>query len=248
MQERVCLIVPCFNEAKRLDVAQFEAATREHPLWFVFVDDGSTDATSDLIRSHLGDRLWLVALDHNCGKAEAVRQGMLRAASLPFYGRMDWLGFWDADLSTPLSELPRFLESRAGLAPEADAVFGSRVSRVGGHIRRRAGRYLLGRIFAAVATLLLDTQIGDPQCGAKILRKRLVAACFGRPFVSRWLFDLEILLRLGDATVIEHPLGVWNEVAGGQFRVLPNVWRTLIDLWRIRTTYGRRRASRSGPR
>jgi dolichyl-phosphate beta-glucosyltransferase len=248
MQEHVCLIVPCFNEAKRLDLARFETAARRDPVWFVFVDDGSTDGTAQVIQTHLGDRLWLVVLDHNCGKAEAVRQGMLRAASLPFYERVDWLGFWDADLSTPLSELPRFFEYRGLLAPDADAVFGSRVTPGGRHINRRAGRYLLGRAFVAVVTLLLDTHTDDPQCGAKILRKRLVSACFERPFVSRWLFDLEVLLRLGDATVVEHPLRVWNEVAGGQFRVLPNVWRTIVDLWRIRTTYGRRRVGRAGCR
>ena len=240
MQERVCLIVPCYNEARRLDFGQFDEAARRLPLWFVFVDDGSTDGTPDVVRAHTSDRLWLVELDRNGGKGEAVRQGMLRAEALPFYGQLDWIGFWDADLSTPLTELPRFFEYQAMYGAPQDAVFGSRVARLGSRVRRRAVRHFLGRLFATVATVLLKVRAYDSQCGAKVFRPAVAARCFRDPFVTRWVFDLEILLRLRGAAVLEYPLAEWHDVAGSKMKILPNVWRTIADLFRLRARYGPR--------
>ena len=237
MQEHVCLIVPCYNEARRLDFDQFEAAARRDPLWLVFVDDGSADGTADVVRAHASDRIWLIVLDRNVGKAEAVRQGMLQAEALPFYAQLDWIGFWDADLSTPLTELPKFFEFQALTGAPMDAVIGSRVSRLGSCVRRRAVRHFLGRVFVTVSSFLLKTQAYDSQCGAKVFRIAVAARCFREPFVTRWLFDLEVLLRLRDAAVLEYPLREWQDVAGSKMRVLPNVWRTLRDLLRLRAKY-----------
>jgi len=237
MQEHVCLIVPCYNEARRLDFDQFEAAARRDPLWLVFVDDGSADGTADVVRAHASDRIWLIVLDRNVGKAEAVRQGMLQAEALPFYAQLDWIGFWDADLSTPLTELPKFFEFQALTGAPMDAVIGSRVSRLGSCVRRRAVRHFLGRVFVTVSSILLKTQAYDSQCGAKVFRIAVAARCFREPFVTRWLFDLEVLLRLRDAAVLEYPLREWQDVAGSKMRVLPNVWRTLRDLLRLRAKY-----------
>lgn len=237
MQERVCLIVPCYNEARRLDMASFEAAVVSLPLWLVFVDDGSTDDTAGVVRAHAGDRVHLVRLDRNGGKGEAVRQGVRQAEALPFYPQLDWIGFWDADLSTPLAELPKFFEFQALSGELMDAVIGSRVSRLGSHVRRRALRHVLGRLFVTVTSLLLHTQAYDSQCGAKVFRPAVAARCFRDPFVTRWLFDLEILLRLGDARVLEYPLREWHDVAGGQMKILPNAWRTVRDLLRLRVRY-----------
>lgn len=237
MQENICLIVPCYNEAARLDLTQFEAAVDVYGLHVVFVDDGSTDGTAALIRKHSGDRIRLIELGRNGGKAEAVREGMIRAAAFPFYHQIDWIGFWDADLATPLAELPRFIAFQSLVGIDADAILGSRVSRLGSRIRRKALRHLLGRLFVTVTSTLLGTQAYDSQCGAKIFRPGVVRRCFEEPFITRWLFDLEILLRLGDAVVLEYPLAEWADVGGSKLKVLPNLWHTVRDLLRLKVKY-----------
>ena len=240
MRERVCLVVPCFNEAARLDFAAFGEALAGGHLWLVFVDDGSTDGTADVVRAHAGDHVWLERLPTNQGKAAAVRHGVLRARTLPFFESLDWIGFWDADLSTPLSELPRFFAYEALCGVRADAVFGARLLRLGSRIRRRAIRHVLGRAFVTVASNLLEIRAYDSQCGAKVFRPAVAVRAFADPFVSRWLFDVELILRLRDAVLIEYPLLEWADVSGSKLHILSNIWRTVIDLTRLRFRYGRR--------
>jgi len=240
MHDRVCLIVPCFNEAHRLDLPRFEAAAAAG-VRFVFVDDGSTDGTADAVRRCANDHLMVIRLERNSGKAEAVRQGILRAARLPFYAHLDWIGFWDADLSTPLDELRHFVGYPAFCGMHADAVFGSRVLRLGSRVRRRPVRHYVGRIFVTVSSNLLGVLAYDSQCGAKLFRPALAEKAFADPFVSRWLFDLEVLMRVGDAAVLEYPVMAWSEVGGSKFRMLPNIWPTVRDLVRLRLKYGSRR-------
>ena len=209
-------------------------------MWFVFVDGGSTDGTSDAVRPHTSDRIWLISLDRNAGKAEAVRQGVLRAEALPFYAQLDWIGFWDADLSTPLTELPKFFEYLTLCGAPMDAVIGSRIPRLGSQVRRRAACRVLGRLFVTVASILLKVRVYDSQCGAKVIRTAAAASCFRDPFITRWLFDLEILLRLRNRALLEFPLRAWQDVPGGKMKVLLNVWPTIRDLLRLRAAYRRR--------
>src|SRR6185437_8820913 len=167
--KQVALVVPCFNEEERLDPAAFVAARVEGvALELVFVDDGSTDGTRgvlEALRARHPDRVRVVAQPVNGGKAEAVRRGVLDA----FERRPDAVGFWDADLATPLSELPllvQVLQER----PEVEIVFGSRVKLMGRRIERRPWRHYLGRIFATAASVALTLPVYDTQCGAKLFR------------------------------------------------------------------------------
>jgi glycosyltransferase involved in cell wall biosynthesis len=103
-----CVALPCFNEADRLDGARLLAfLDANEAVSVVLVDDGSRDATLALLRdleAKRPGRIEVVALERNRGKAEAVRQGVLRAlARAPSY-----VGYWDADLATPLDVIPRF--------------------------------------------------------------------------------------------------------------------------------------------
>src|SRR5262245_14901452 len=106
----VCLIVPCFNEERRLRRdTLLEFVRSRPPASLCLVDDGSSDGTLKTLEAlgeDGGTRILVRRLSRNSGKAEAVRQGVLYARSLERYA---FLGYWDADLSTPLSQMDLLL-------------------------------------------------------------------------------------------------------------------------------------------
>ncbi len=222
---RVAIVVPCYNEGRRLPVAQFEEFLKCSEVDFLFVDDGSRDNTRDVLASLAGawpDRVTAVHQAENRGKAETVRHGILSALDREF----EYVGFWDADLATPLNEVPEFLAVFAE-RPELDMVFGSRVKLLGRHVERKAVRHYLGRVFATFVSTMLGLAIYDSQCGAKIFRVRPnTRVLFERPFSSRWVFDVEILARyLSDvgpeaaaAGIYELPLRAWVDVGGSKVK------------------------------
>src|SRR4030095_2832380 len=104
------IVVPCYNEEKRLDVARFSKFTSSlHNVTFLFVDDGSTDETPRVLESlkrSNPSKFAVLNILQNRGKAEAVRQGFLAAID----SHPDYIGFWDADLATPLEAILEFLD------------------------------------------------------------------------------------------------------------------------------------------
>jgi glycosyltransferase involved in cell wall biosynthesis len=236
----VVLVVPCYNEAHRLDVAAFTRALEDWSvLRLVFVDDGSVDGT--LARLHelamrIPSRVSVLALPENVGKAEAVRRGLLYALD----GGVGLVGYWDADLATPLSAARDFSDVLAS-APACAVVLGARVRLLGRRIDRRPLRHYLGRLFATGASVALGLAVYDTQCGAKLFRATDgLRAALDRPFLSRWVFDVELLARLrsgdGDETFYEYPLLQWRDVAGSKL----SAWsaaRAGVDLVRIWAKY-----------
>ena len=145
---RVLLVVPCYNEAHRLNVDAFRSfRLKNHEMEFCFVNDGSGDATLSVLealRVEDPSRFSVLNLERNQGKAEAVRRGI--AAS---FDRADYLGFWDADLATPLTELPSFIDV-LDTRTEKQMVYGARVRLLGREISRRHGRHYFGRVGATL--------------------------------------------------------------------------------------------------
>lgn len=219
------IIVPCYNEAQRLKPHLFLNALESDPgLSFLMVNDGSRDQTLEklqALRDQNPARISVLDLERNCGKAEAVRRGMLKALE----GSCDYLGYWDADLATPLEAIGEFCSilRRGGV----DVVLGSRVCLLGRNIQRKAWRHYLGRVFATCASLLLRLKVYDTQCGAKMFRNTpVLRQVFGQPFKVNWTFDVEIiarflLLQKEDAGEIfsrwvEHPLLEWVDIKGSK--------------------------------
>jgi glycosyltransferase involved in cell wall biosynthesis len=235
------IVVPCYNEASRLDTAAFLAFADRTDVRFLFVDDGSTDSTSTVLeqlKARRPDRIDVRRLPKNSGKAEAVRAGLIEA------GRQnpDYVGFWDADLATPLDEILAFrqiLDQRA----EIEMVFGSRVKLLGRSVDRRPTRHYLGRVFATAAAAVLGIAVYDTQCGAKLFRvtpgflERLE-----EPFIGGWIFDVELIAReirarrrteLAPVTTVifEYPLMSWRDVSGSKIKA--------IDWFKVSVTLGR---------
>lgn len=239
----VCLVIPCFNEAARLNSAAFlDFVARDARASLCFVNDGSTDATGQVLSALAAqqpERVFVLTLPRNSGKAEAVRQGMLHAAGM---NQFAFAGYWDADLATPLSELGPMLETMTRL-PSCQIALGSRWQRLGSRIVRKPLRHLLGRVFATAASLTVGLPVYDSQCGSKIVRAGIVPSLFAEPFSTRWLFDVELLARLqrhslGAApdAAVEVPLTNWQDVRGSRL----GFWQmaaTPMGLWKIRQRY-----------
>ncbi|MBP6389341.1 MAG: glycosyltransferase [Flavobacteriales bacterium] len=244
---RIRLIIPCYNEERRFPAEAFTRSLEELPdLFLLFVDDGSVDATADLLRTfcveHPG-RTELVVLDRNRGKAEAVRQGMLHAARQG--GGFDYYGYFDADLAIPLNEAFLFFAFLQERRPVF--ILSGRVKLLGTtRIDRYLYRHLLGRVFATFVSWTLELAVYDTQCGAKLVRADMASTLFERPFQSRWLFDIELLYRcialFGRAQVEEHvaevPLRRLHD-PGGSSVSFRHALRMPFELWRIRRAYSR---------
>lgn len=224
---KTMIIIPCYNESKRLIPSAFLCALeRDLNLSFLFVNDGSTDNTLNVINSIKNlnpGQVEIMDLKSNSGKAEAVRHGMLKAVEGQFYN----VGYWDADLATPLNAIEHFC--RILDSTDVEIVIGSRVRLLGRMVERQNARHYLGRIFATCASVLLGIGIYDTQCGAKIFKNtHTLKTVFGKPFKVKWTFDVEMLARFFVATGthpseisarwFEHPLEEWIDVKGSKIK------------------------------
>lgn len=234
------IIIPCYNEAQRLQVDAFHEIARKCPeirLWFV--NDGSTDTTQEALEKlvqSITPEPGLIHIFDNVGKAEAVRQGILTSLKENRYTRC---GFWDADLATPFNELLRLSESM-DRNPKLVMVSGCRVQRLGVHISRKPWRHYQGRIFATIASMVLGISVYDTQCGAKLFRSDVAEEIFRDPFISRWSFDVELFARLGQfrstEMVLELPLLEWIDCPGSKLN-LAGSFKSVFDLIKIYKKY-----------
>lgn len=223
------VVVPCFNEAQRLDVSAYgEFLNASMDVTLLFVDDGSTDDTPlimERLRQQHPRQVCTLRLAANVGKAEAVRRGV----QVALRRRPEIVGYWDADLATPLGAIPQLRDVLLS-RDDVSLVMGSRVALLGRQIRRRGVRHFLGRTFATAASLVLGLPVYDTQCGAKLFRATPeVAELFARPFEARWIFDVEILARMiataehddsidVSESIYEQPLDHWQDVGGSRLK------------------------------
>ena len=248
-RERATIVVPCYNEAQRLDSGAFktlvdrdselEAPVRRRRL------EGRDCPDPGGVTHRLPERIAVLPLEKNRGKAEAVRRGLLRALEKG----ADIVGYLDADLATPIDQMASLVdELRHG---GARVLLGSRVLLLGREIQRTAVRHYLGRVFATAASITLRLAVYDTQCGAKVFRRTpALEAALSKPFLSRWVFDVELLGRmlipendvppLARRDIREVPLDVWTDVRGSKLRP----WHFLtaaVDMGRIAMDLARRR-------
>ena len=148
-----------------------------------------------------------------------------------------FVGFWDADLATPLEEVKWFYQFAGD--DRYDLIIGSRVARLGAKIDRTIFRHYSGRLFATLISQGLGWKVHDTQCGAKLMKPELIPICMERPFKTSWLFDVEILLRLkkvyGNAAqekVLEVPIRAWNDVKGSKIGWLDFV-KVPFQIWKV---------------
>ncbi|WP_447636455.1 glycosyltransferase [Flavobacterium microcysteis] len=208
-------IIPFYNEGKRISFEEYlQIMGASNEIDFLLINDGSSDDTLDILNK-LSEKLencTVYSLSQNSGKAEAIRQGILHSEK-----RYEYIGYLDADFSTPVSEMIRLLDN-AKNDKKLNIVLGSRVKLLGNQVVRSQARHYFGRIFATIISkIILRVPVYDTQCGAKIIKADIAKKLFEKPFLTRWIFDVEMLLRYKISypdfliAVKEFPLETWIE-------------------------------------
>jgi dolichyl-phosphate beta-glucosyltransferase len=239
-----CIIIPCYNEELRLPVAEYELFLKQDNNAIIcFVNDGSTDKTVGIIQQlsvNYPQKVFLLSLNNNKGKAEAVRSGV-------FYCLKNFdfthLAYIDADLSTSPEECIRM-----GILVKNDIefCFGSRILKIGSTIERSAKRHYSGRVIATLISNTLDIKVYDTQCGCKVFTKELAKELFFEPFISTWLFDVELFARMLNKygkqkalkKMLEVPLDKWINKEGSKVSAT-YFFRLWSDLYAISQTLNR---------
>jgi dolichyl-phosphate beta-glucosyltransferase len=226
------IVIPAYNEGQRL------GATLERVLEYVreqswnaeviVVNDGSRDNTAELVREFAArdSVVRLIENPGNRGKGYAVRNGMLNA-------RGEIIVFSDADLSSPIEEMPKLL---AALAAGADIAIGSRWLKAELQTQRQSlHRQVFGRIFNGLNRVILGLQFRDTQCGFKAFTRRAAQMILPLQRIERWGFDPEILFlaRKFGLRVDEVPVH-WGHVGGTRINPLVDGARMFQEMLRIR--------------
>lgn len=227
----VSIVIPAYNEAQRLPqtLDALIAYSKDHPeiSEIIVVDDGSRDGTAAVVGEvqKRAPLVKLVSYGPNAGKGYAIRRGVMKATC-------ELLLLTDADLSTPIEELPKLTAAltRSDIAIGSRAVDESLV-RVPQNILRRQ----MGKTFNRLMRLLTGLPFLDTQCGFKLLRTAAGKAILADALVDRFAWDVEMLMlaRRRGLTIAEVPV-VWINAKGSRVRIVRDSLRMLIDVARIR--------------
>jgi dolichyl-phosphate beta-glucosyltransferase len=232
-QPCISIVVPAYNEAARLSQSldRILSFIEQHS-WqaeVIVVDDGSSDATAEIVTAFARNSSGVVRLlrnPGNRGKGFSVRQGVLDAKGLVVL-------FTDADLSAPIDEGVKLL---AAIESGADVAMGSRWITSGLQTRRQSmARQVLGRVFNVFLRLFLGLKFKDTQCGFKAFRRCAAITLFQLQKIDGWAFDPEILFlaRRCDLCVSEVPV-VWGHDNGSRIHPVTDGLRMIGEILRIR--------------
>jgi dolichyl-phosphate beta-glucosyltransferase len=229
---KLTVVIPAYNEATRLGKhlsGVMEYLAKNYPGYeLILVDDGSSDNTAKIISTAIrnNSRAKLISYTPNRGKGFAVKTGVLASHG-------DIVLFMDADLSTPLSEIPRILKMLDG----TDIVIGSR-GKTDSKISKRPPLYrqLASTLFDQIKfTMVGLREFSDTQCGFKVFRGDVARKLFGQSQIDRFMFDAEILFLAQRAKykIREMPVS-WADAPGSHVRFWEGIVNMFRDLWRIR--------------
>jgi dolichyl-phosphate beta-glucosyltransferase len=224
------VVIPAYNEERRLSGTLStlrEFLNQQSWDWEVrVVDDGSRDRTAEIVASASAaePRLVLQRELHR-GKGGAVRSGLLAA-------RGGYRFICDADLSMPITELPRFLPP---MLTGIDVAIGSREGKQARRIGEPLYRHLMGRVFNYVVQAVALPGIKDSQCGFKMFTAQAVNAIFPRVTVDGWAFDVEMLTiaRIKRLRIVEVPIE-WHYREESRLSVLRDGLSMLGQIVRIK--------------
>lgn len=237
------VVIPCYNEELRLRTEDFLSFIDSNLGYHLcFVNDGSTDNTLGVLNDLAKGRESNISVfncELNGGKAEAVRQGMLHLLKDP---QLDYIGFLDADLSTDFKDFDDLVHTIS--TSEFKIVSGSRIARMGADIHKEGARAIISKTINKIIQNILGMPFRDTQCGAKIMTRDVIGKVFKKRFHTRWLFDVEIFLRMkkeyGSDKAIsflcEQPLKRWVHEDGSKLS-MKDSFKILGQLFQLAVQY-----------
>ncbi|MEK9175891.1 MAG: dolichyl-phosphate beta-glucosyltransferase [Patescibacteria group bacterium] len=232
----ISFVIPVFNEEKRINITFSALNKLSLPGGLklekiVFVNDGSTDKTTALLKTYkdkskLGEKIQIVNYKRNRGKGYAIKKGMLETVS-------DYTLFFDADMSTPLEELQKFMPY---IEKNADVVVGTRKNHLSTVTKRQPlHREILGKCFTLLTQIVLNVIVTDFTCGFKLFAKKTVRPIFESSQVRGWGYDAEILFLANKyGFSIEEKSVTWANDERTKVKVYIAVPQTLLELCEIR--------------
>lgn len=236
--QKVAIIIPCYNEEYRLDEKNIDFLIQNSNVVVYFANDGSKDHTSHVIEqisNKYAERCFAVNFQENQGKANTIYKTI---HLINKENAFDYIGYFDADFSTPPKEVVRILKELENYNPSL--IFGSRVLLLNTKIKRKWQRHIIGRVIITLINLKFKLGVYDTQCGAKVFSRDLISVAFSKPFQTSWLFDVEVFIRLKKQNLLsnacEFPLQEWRDVEGSKLS-----WKTsfkiLNELYKLNKNY-----------
>lgn len=230
--QKVAIIIPCYNESKRLDYKNLEQLFLSSDVDIFFANDGSSDNTVEVINKILNkhlNRCYLIDFNQNSGKANTIYKSI---NSINASSKYDFIGYFDADFSTPAEEIIRMVNELN--IKKCDFLIGSRVLLLNSGIKRKFYRHIIGRSIITIINFKFRLGIYDTQCGSKLFSREIISKAFNRPFFTSWLFDVEIFIRLKKENLlvkgVEMPIYNWRDVDGSKlgfktgFKILKEIY------------------------
>lgn len=227
MNPRVSVVIPCFNEAHKIE-ADIRAAleyfgARPYSFELILVDDGSSDGTAAVIASVPNVRA--ICYKPNRGKGCAVRTGMLAATGC-------YRLFADAGLCVPFSEIEKGM---ALLEAGAAVAIGSRKLAESQVVERQAGYRRIGSsVFGLLVRNWMGLGYSDTQCGFKLFTAAAAGRLFSAARIDGFMFDAETLInaRKFGLVVKEFPVE-WRADPDTRYKPFSGSLRNLLELVRI---------------
>lgn len=235
------IVIPCYNEASRIPLDRLSSFLLTNAeAHTIFVNDGSSDETFQKLTAFISqypDKCDIVSHEERKGKASAVQSGMLRALHDT---KAQYIGYLDADFSTDPEGF--FLLYLYAQSHQLDYIFGSRIKKLNAVIKRNNFRHYAGRFIATLTDGWFKLGIYDTQCGAKCFKREIVSTLFEKPFKTKWLFDIEIFIRIKQSETTfsgyEYPLQNWINARGSKIN-LKSFPQILKELFLLRRFYAK---------
>ncbi len=230
----ISFVIPCYNEEARIEKT-FEALTRvviPRGLkldQIIFVDDGSIDKTfvrmTDFAKSS-NLPISVISYKTNRGKGNAIRIGMTASTA-------DYSLFFDADMSTPLSELAKFAPV---MKTGVDVIIGTRKNGHSTVVKHQPlMRELMGKVFTKITQILLGVGVTDFTCGFKAFSRNATNTIFPKAIIEGWGYDAEIIfLAARYKFKIKEVAVTWANDERTKVNLRSAIIKTLLELVEIR--------------